>query len=98
MAGSKSNQKYIIIAVGLALAAAGYFGYKSMLTSPDINLVAPPEKPTTTIKPTTKPTTKPSPASTTKPPSTTKQPEPTARSTPISKPKYTTAPNIQQKP
>ncbi len=35
----KNNQKYIIVAVGLALATAGYFGYKSMLTSPDINKV-----------------------------------------------------------
>lgn len=35
----KSNQKYVIVSVALALAAVGYFGYRSMLTSPDINKI-----------------------------------------------------------
>jgi len=34
-----SNQKYIIIAIALALAAAGYYGYRSMMVTPDINKI-----------------------------------------------------------
>lgn len=103
----KSNQKYIIISIALALAAVGYFGYRSMLTSPDINKVAPPEKPRPTAKPTSKPPTK-TPQPTTKPPQKTpvgtgyKTPGPTTKppyATPTPKPAatkpptYTSAPN-----
>lgn len=61
MATSKSkkyNQKYLIIAVGLALATAGYFGYKSMLTTPDINKISPPKR----ALPTTMPNKTPAPS------------------------------------
>ena len=35
---SKSKKtKYIVIGVALALAAAGYFGYRSLLVKPEIN-------------------------------------------------------------
>ena len=34
-----SNQKYIIIAAAIALAAVGYYGYRSMLVTPDINKI-----------------------------------------------------------
>lgn len=39
MAKSKSNQKYLVILVALALAALGYYGYRSMMVKPDINKV-----------------------------------------------------------
>lgn len=39
----KTNQKFstknIVILTALALALVGYFGYRSLLTSPDINLI-----------------------------------------------------------
>jgi len=34
-----SNQKYIIIAAAIALAAVGYYSYRSMAVSPDINMI-----------------------------------------------------------
>lgn len=41
----KNNQKFstknIVILTALALALVGYFGYRSLLTSPDINILTP---------------------------------------------------------
>ncbi len=41
----KTNQKFstknIVILTALALALVGYFGYRSLLTSPDINILTP---------------------------------------------------------
>lgn len=34
-----SNQKYIIIAAAIVLAAIGYYGYRSLLVIPDINKI-----------------------------------------------------------
>ena len=38
------NQKNLIIVIALILAGLGYLGYRSMLTSPDINKVTTPER------------------------------------------------------
>ncbi len=43
---AKSNQKYIVIAVGLALAVVGYYGYRSLMVKPDINIIGSPSMPT----------------------------------------------------
>ena len=41
----KTNKKFstknIVILTALALALVGYFGYRSLLTSPDINILTP---------------------------------------------------------
>lgn len=39
-AKNKSNiSKYMIVGIALALATLGYFGYKNLLTKPDINKI-----------------------------------------------------------
>ena len=60
------SQTLIIVIAALALATVGYYGYKMLLTSPDINQITTKPKPSPTPKASSVSVTSPKPSSTPK--------------------------------